>query len=236
MVERADDGQIREQVPTLHRSIGELRPIGKTTRASSKGQTTCALVTTYPLSVSAPLPVDVGVSMYAIAGATLSKISVAVSAGRRSGAGVGIGVGWGAGAGVGVGMGVGVEVGVGMGVGVGVGVGMGVGVGVEVGSEVGVDASERDGALASVGGAAPLHPAKRSSPATVVLSVRQNRKATLPRRLAARRESVAYSLAGGAPSLWIPALRGNDGAARKRNAPRAQPDASPIRGPSPPAA
>ena len=92
------------------------------------------------------------------------------------------------------------EIGVGMGVGVGDGVGMGVGVGVEVGSSVGVEMGSWAGmgveavaseTGASVEGEASLHPARRSSPATVMLSVRQNRKAPLRYGLAACRESVA---------------------------------------------
>ena len=49
-------------------------PSGNTTRTVSNGQTTCAFVTTYPPSISTPLPVPVTVSMNAMDGETLSKI------------------------------------------------------------------------------------------------------------------------------------------------------------------
>ena len=101
---------------------------------------------------------------------------------------MGVGAGVEVGSGAGVDVGIGVDSGVGVGVDAGVEAGSGVGVGVDVGA--GAAASEA-GAIAAVGDAVELHPARRSSHA-VRLSVKQNRKASLPLRsrygLAARRE------------------------------------------------
>lgn len=45
-VDGPDHRQVAQNVYTLHRSSGEIRSVGKDYRTSSKGHTTCALVTT----------------------------------------------------------------------------------------------------------------------------------------------------------------------------------------------
>ena len=132
-------------------------PSDSTTRTRSNGQTTCALVSTYPPRSNVPLPVAVGDSMNTIDGDTRAKISAAVS-GRGVGDGVAVAVGVGDGVAVGVcvgsgdGVAVAVRVGVGGGAAVGVCVGAGDGVAMAVCVGTGVGVAEAVAVGVAVGG------------------------------------------------------------------------------------